>query len=295
MRYDSAMNRGAFLFGAVAVTASAGVAKEGDREIPVELRGGRFFAVPRTVDGKTFACWLDTDGSGFIFDGTVNGFHLPVQKNSGKPRAPLPAFGTPSIPPLATAHDLPVFERGPAEMSDPILQGFEAQLGSTWFQGRTWRFDWPSSRCTMLSRTLAAADANVPLQIEGGYTRIQVTVASEPLTMTFDIAASLAPNAPRAGTPVVATTFVTRALFDRWRSAHPSWHVRRSIGAAPGIDEIIVPEMHAGTVTLRNVACTTRPGDDVFEGDGISGKLGANAFATCVAILDYRTSRLRLC
>lgn len=289
MRYDSEMNRGAFLFGALATMA---VAPAGDREIPVELRGGRFFAVPRVADGRVFACWLDTDGGGFVFDSAVSAFALSSSKVDGKQRATLPVFGSPAIPPLSTAKDLGVFERSAQDRADPILQGFDAQLGRTWFDGRTWRFDWPNQRVTMLASTLSAAESNVPVQIDRGYARIPVSVAGETLTMAFDIAASVA---LKPDMRVSATTFVPQAILDRWRRTHPQWAIARNVGAVPGIDRIVVPEMRAGSVTLRNVACTTRPGDDVFEGDDVRGKLGANAFSNCVVVLDYRTSRLRLC
>ncbi len=284
------MRRREFIAGVTAAGLLA-AAPSKDIEIPVELRGGRFFAVPRVRDGRLFACWLDTDGDGFIFDATVEAFHLPVRKTDGKRRAGLPAFASPSIPPLTTPADLPIFEREPRDREDPILQGFDAQLGVTWFQGRTWRFDFPHARCTMLGSPLAAGDANVPLQIENGYTRIPVTVAGESLTMSLDIAASFATEPHVA----VATTFIPQALLDRWRKTHPEWTATRNVGVVPGIDRITVPEMRAGSVTLRNVTCTTRPGDDVFGGPGLNGKLGANAFADCTVVLDYRTSRLRLC
>ncbi len=289
MRYDSMMNRGAFLFGVLAVVAAAPAA---DVEIPAELRGGRFFAVPHVSDGRVFACWLDTDGNGFVFDSAVETFGLTAHKVDGKRRAMLPSLLPSSFPPLSTARDLPVFERGAQERADPILQGFDAQLGRTWFQGRTWQFDWPRGRCTMLAGTLDASNANVPITIENGVPRIPVAVAGENLTMTFDIAASVAMN---SNTAVRATTFVPQALLDRWHRTHPDWRFARNVGVPQGIDRIVVPEMRAGSVVLRNVECTTRPGDDVFEGEDVNGKLGANAFAGCVAILDYRTSRLKLC
>ncbi len=290
MRYDSSMNRGAFLFGALAAVAAVPAAA--DVEIPVQVRGGRFFAVPHVSDGRVFACWLDTDGSGFIFDSAVETFGLAAHKVEGKRRASLPSLVPASFPPLSTANDLPVFERLGQERADPILAGFDAQLGTTWFQGRTWRFDWPRGRCTMLGGTLAASDANVPVTIEGGIPRIPVTIAGENLTMTLDIAASVAMK-PYA--TVEATTFVPQAVVDRWHRAHPDWTFARNVGEPTGIDRIVVPELHAGSVTLRNVVCTTRPGDDVFEGEDANGKLGASAFAGCVVVLDYRTARLQLC
>jgi hypothetical protein len=288
MRYDSRMNRGAFLFGALALAAVT----TADRDIPAELRGGRFFALPRVRNGKIFECWLDTDGGGFVFDSAVDEFHLAVTVSGGKRRASLPVFGSPSIPSLTSAADLPVFERSAQDRADPILADFDAQLGRTWFEGRTWRFDWPHARCAMLAGTLAASDANVPLHLERGSPRIPVLAGGETLDMSLDIAASVA---VKPGPSVVATTFVPNSLFKRWHAEHPDWTVERDVGAVPGIDRITVPQMQTGAVTLRNIACTTRPGDDVFEGDDVAGKLGANAFSECIVTLDYRTARLRVC
>lgn len=291
LRYDVVVNRSGFLTG-LGAAALVGAAPFADVDLPVELRGGRFFAVPRTVDGKTFACWLDTDGAGFIFDSAVEAFHLTTRDVAGKRRAALPRLATASFPPLSTASDLPVFERSAQDRVDPILAGFDAQLGRTWFEGRTWRFDWPRGRCTLLADSLSSGDGNVPLRLEDGYTRIPVTVDGETLIMSFDIAASVAMKPDRA---VHATTFVRHAQVERWHTSHPDWTLERNIGVEPGIDRIVVPAMEAGTVTLHDVSCTTRPSDDVFEGEYIDGKLGANAYAGCVVTLDYRTSRLHLC
>ncbi|MBV8583615.1 MAG: hypothetical protein JO241_06430, partial [Candidatus Eremiobacteraeota bacterium] len=73
----AAMKRGAFL-GLAGSLPLMGIVTQSAREIalPVELRGGRFFAVPKLVDGRDFACWLDTDGSGFIFADSVARFAL---------------------------------------------------------------------------------------------------------------------------------------------------------------------------------------------------------------------------
>jgi hypothetical protein len=102
------MKRLSFLAGAVALPL-LGLASSGDVLIPVEIRGGRFFAVPRASDGQIFRCWLDTDGSGFVFDSAVERFQLRNDTVNGMRVAALPNFMPgQGIPPLRAGSALPV-------------------------------------------------------------------------------------------------------------------------------------------------------------------------------------------
>jgi hypothetical protein len=111
--------------------------------------------------------------------------------------------------------------------------------------------------------------------------------------MSFDIAASISSAAQNASR-VIATSFVRRDVFERWRSEHPQWRVDRGVSTIAGVDAITVPEVRAGEVRLTDVAFTTRPGDDVFDGSGVAGKLGANAYAGRIVTIDYPNARLRI-
>lgn len=267
-------------------------------EIPVELRGGRFFAVPEALDGTVFTCWLDTNGSGFIFDSAVTTFGLPFVRRDDKRHAVLPPFRAGhSIPPIVSGNgELPVFERTDADKRDPILRGFDAQLGLNWFANRVWRLDYPGHAMQVLASPLESKDTTVEVLLESGYPRIVVTVADEDLTMAFDTAASIAYGASwrESGPEVQATSFVPRVTFERWHALHPSWKVSRDVGMAPGFDRIVVPQLRIGSFETGPVAFTTRPDDDVFADDPVAAKLGANAYADCVVTLDYPNRRLRL-
>ena len=263
-----------------------------DVAIPVELRGGRFFAIPRTRDGRTFACWLDTNGSGFVFDSAVERFRLSTAAMKGRRVAALPSFAdSANIPPLQGGNALPVFERGSEDKTDPILQGFEGQLGRSWFAGRVWLLDFRHARVTMLAHPLARTSRSIALEFERGSPYLGVRAADdrESLKMSFDIAASAAFAAG-----VRATSFVRRALFERWHRTHPGWKIERSVSTTPDVDLIVVPRVRVGTVSFANVAFTTRPHDDVFENTLVDGKLGANAYANAVVGIDYSAARLNL-
>ena len=263
--------------------------------LPVELRGGRFFAVPRLADGGSFSCWLDTDGSGFVFENAVRRLSLPTRSDGSRLLTKLPRFDpTHGVPPLVrTGGELPVFDPQNADAADPILQGFDAQLGGSWFADRVWRLDFGRAAMSLRLSALPAALANVPLAFDRVYPRTTVTVGGETLAMSLDIAASVALAGGNAAN-VSATSFVRRATFERWHAEHPQWPVARDISALPGVDSIVVPEVRAGAAVFTTVAFTTRPDDDVFEGGNLAGKLGANAYAGRSVTIDYPNARLRI-
>ena len=88
-----------------------------------------------------------------------------------------------------------------------------------------------------------------------------------------------------------ATSFATRALVTQWHEQHPSWRYIKNAGQQAGIDAIRVPEVSAGAVQFHDVWFTTRPDDDVFEGEREQLKLGPTAFGCCVLTVDYRRRR----
>ena len=279
----------------LALAPATGLLAASDIVIPVELRAGRLFAVPRTLDGRTFACWLDTDGGGFIFASAVKDFGLKTYSAEGATVAELPRFAEGrGIPPLVVGSALAVFTRSPADRADPILSGFDAQLGATWFARRAWRFDFRQGSLAMLAAPIPP-NAGVAIAVERGYPSLPVRIADDAgeVAMSFDTAASVAMRAPAHDGGVRATSFVRRETFDRWHADHRDWSVARDIGAEPGIDEIVVPIVRVGATIFSNVAFTTRPGDDVFENDVVKGKLGANAYAGCVVLVDYPNARIQ--
>lgn len=296
------MNRASFLTAAAAAPLAAGAlraaGRPGESAIPAELRGGRLFALPRTPGGKTFACWLDTSGGGFIFDWAVEAFGLDAgpAKDGGRSAA-LPAFDPAwSVPPPGGDGRLPVFDRSRADRHDPILQGFAAQLGATWFLDRTWRLDYAAGTLATGVPPLTAAETTAGISFDRVYPQVAARIGGETTIVAFDTAASIAYGAAYAagGAAVQATSFVTRDRFETWHERHPEWKVDFGVGNGSGFDRIVVDEVGLGTAVLRNVAFTTRPGDDVFQGEPTQVKLGANAYGDRIVVLDYPNGRLKL-
>jgi hypothetical protein len=289
------MQRSSFLSLAATLPLLGATLPSDEIALPAELRGGRFFALPRVAAGGIFACWLDTDGSGFVFAHAVQRLTLPTRSDGTRSLARLPRFDpTHGVPPLVRdGGELPVFDPKDDDATDPILQGFDAQLGASWFADRVWRLDFARPAMSLRLTPLPAALANLPVAFDRLYPRTIVTIANDTLPMSVDIAASVAVATPN-GTNVVATSFVRRAMLERWHSEHPQWQVDRDVSTLRGVDRIVVPEVRAGNAVFTGIAFTTRPGDDVFDGSNLAGKLGANAYAGRIVTIDYPNARLRV-
>ncbi len=125
------------------------------------------------------------------------------------------------------------------------------------------------------------------------YPRLQVSVAGETMQMSLDTAATIALRpavaaALRDHQPAVrAASFVKHATAARWHRLHPGWRHIANAAQYAGAELILVPEVHAGSVRFRDVWFSTRPDDDVFEGDTVAGKLGPTAFGAQRLVIDY--------
>ncbi|HZV78520.1 MAG TPA: hypothetical protein VFF60_02785 [Candidatus Binatus sp.] len=244
-------------------------------ELPALFRGGRPFLRLTAGDGSHAIAWLDTNGSGFISNAFAQRMHLTISNG----RATLPTFSE-QLPPVGGDGTLPVIAVDP---SDAILAGVDIQLGSSWFAGRVWTIDYRNEKITWHEDGHSiTADAINPVKLHfpmPGYPSLPIVVEGELVEMMLDTAASLVERGS-----VVATSFITRERFTKWHNAHPEWTTRT---VAAGVDWIEVPEVRILTVPMGTVSFTTRPGDDVFQGEHIAGKAGSNAWAFRVLMLDY--------
>jgi hypothetical protein len=276
------MRRAPFIAGltcaalAPALSRAAGTPPPADVELPGFFKGGRPFLRLTLNDGSHAIAWLDTDGSGFISKALVARQHLNVVGG----RAPLPAF-VDQLPPIGGDGALAVIDPDP---KDAILAGIDLQLGGSWFAGRVWTIDYRNDQILWHPDNHAvASDAVNPVKLHftsGSYPTLPVVVEGELIEMALDTAASVV---ERTGT-VAATSFVTHDRMAKWRAAHPDWSFHN---ISPGVDRLDIPEVRVFGVPLGGVSFTTRPGDDVFAGETLAGKLGSNAWAFRILILDY--------
>jgi hypothetical protein len=276
--------------------------------IPATFVGHRAFATPVAVsDHRRLRFWIDSDGSGFIFDDVARHYAaMTGTVHNGSAQARLPRFARYATIPALTARGgtLSVLHR--AEVAqDPIFAGLDGQLGASWLQRRVWTFDYPRStlhwRCDG-TEPYHPKDSEIPLsfsvnesgELVGGvqYPQMQIVIDGEPLLASLDTAATVALSRRavetlRGSEPVEATSFVTHALVAQWHERHPSWAYVGNAGEQRGITAILVPLVLAGPVRFTDVWFTTRPDDDVFQGERETIKLGPTAFDCCVLTIDY--------
>ena len=298
---------------AMLIPPRAGALACGIMTIPSLFVQQRAFATPvAAADHDTLRFWLDSDGSGFIFDDVARKYGtLSDSEKSAHARSRLPLFtSSTSIPPLlANGGTLGVLSRSDVS-GDPIFAGLVGQLGASWLQKRVWTFDYERSRLLWRcngTEPMHQADEEIALSFQTDasgrlmdglqYPQLTVSVDGVSYLASLDTAATVALSQsgllalPKGGA-VRATSFVTHALASRWHAAHPRWHYLQQAGQTRGIAAIRVPAIEAGPVRFHDVWFTTRPGDDVFEGEKEGVKLGPSAFGCCVLTIDYPRRRV---
>jgi hypothetical protein len=185
---------------------------------------------------------------------------------------------------------LPIFRPDP---SDPIFEGIDAQVGATWFQGRIVCMEYSHARLSVLQSVPADAGSLGRATMSGSkFKVVQVGIAGTSYAMNFDTAATIALNEQTltalhdGWAPVRATSFLRSDVMKRLHETHPRWpYVARA--GADGIAMLRVPRVTIGTFIAQNVWFSTRPGDDVFEGETVAGKIGPTAFSQSSVTLDY--------
>lgn len=250
--------------------------------LPSAVSNGRFFYTPE-VRGAHVRIWLDTDGDGFITGETAKRLHLQVDGQ----RARFPSVSG-LVPPVAMGGLLPVFD---PDASDRIFEGIDAQFGVTWFTGRIVRLDYRRKNLALLDAVPADAGRLGHAAIAAPHS-VVVTVNGERIPMALDTAATVVLDAAATARmhdtwgAVRAASFLRSDVFAKWHAAHPQWPYVANGGPA-GVALLCVPNVGVGSFQAKNVWFSTRPNDDVFEGESVVGKIGPTAYPNAVLTLDY--------
>ncbi|MEL6216079.1 MAG: hypothetical protein AAFQ99_10435, partial [Pseudomonadota bacterium] len=190
-------------------------------------------------------------------------------------------------------------------------------LGSRWFAGRVWVFDYTA-------KTLALADSSSPYAAwimtplgfrsdqlgsrDLNFPRISIEVSGESLEMLLDTGATALvteESAPvlkaRAGERV-GTSYIVRSVFERWQSRNPNWRVIAAGDAVLGrpMPMIEVPEIAISGVRFGPVWFTQRPDANFREwmsqmtDKTLDGAIGGSALRHLRFVLDYPAGEMYL-
>lgn len=263
-------------------------------ELPSAFSGDRAFVMPRVANStRRLTLWVDSDGSGFLRSGVVNALHL---QSGAMKTAYLPQLDQPEFPPVTGNRGaLPVLDDSDVA-NDPIFAGIDGQLGWTWLHDRIWTIDYTGHHIFWDHAAPEFSGASrVPLVFDRAhrYPQINITIDGKTYRAALDTAATVALSERSAaslndGMPQVrAASFIPKRTLDMWHAAHPEWNYIADAGFSRGVSLIRVPEVAAARVVFRNVWFSTRPDDDVFQGDTVDAKLGPTAFGKCAVTIDY--------
>lgn len=287
--------------------------------IPADFDENRVLVRPVTAAGDTLVFYTDTGGG-------MNMLYAPAADRLGVEGIPVvlgtdtmltaawPAWrqgaGIPA--PRDTAGPsggrLVIMPFGPeaARIQDSTDAGF---LGRLWFADRVWTFDYPGRRL-LLGSPVSARHAEPARRVALGFQldsaghrtthfpRIQVEIDGDALDLLLDTGATT--NLTDSALAVIgdsrparrASSFISSAVFDRWRAGNPHWRViERATGA--GADLIEVPRV---TIAGYDVGPVWFERRDVgtFEDymsrwmdQPIVGALGGNALRFFRLTIDY--------
>jgi hypothetical protein len=311
----------AFLFAAMLPAAAA---QPTPQVLSTVYEAGHFFATPETASGQKFRLVVDTGGGGtngmyWITAATAKRLHLKVRPcKIGDDSAKVvdvppykPGRGLP--PPSGRCGNTALVQDVPAGYSRKSHDDGQFS-GSYLYAKGTWTFDYPGQQLTLQGNawhpepTARSTSLGFQRDDQGhatfGYARITIRVDGQPLDMLLDTGATAHPTPAgkkASGTPTVdglgVTSYITASVFNRWRKAHPDWHVVRDgddlFGPEHPMPIIEVPEVEIAGWSVGPVWFTERP-DPAFHDmmsslmdKRIEGAVGGNVFRHFVMTIDY--------
>jgi hypothetical protein len=255
--------------------------------IPTLYDEHRFVATPVTENGAKLVLFTDSAGGLFLFDDSVERLKLrtltplpgsdPV-KVSG---AFLPSFKSDALIPTPLGTDSGRLFVASRKHDDFLHSNQDGMLGQQWFAGRVWTFDYPGRRLLWrapgdLPKHDVKNEVKLAFQTSGSgrrlanFARIPAEIDGETIDFLFDTGATnilseevlkqIGDDRPANR----ATSFLTRSMFEKWRSKHPEWRALDNIKTLSGSAMIEVPRVTIGGFTVGPVWFTVQS-DSAFH------------------------------
>ena len=232
---------------------------------------------------------------------------VPPDREGGAPMQ-LVAF-----PPLLERGGVPrphvePFLKGGLLVVPDIQMGGDGFLGSRWFAGRVWEFDYVAKTLKVFAKAEVADRSHAaPLAFRAGadgqrdldFPRITVTIDGEAIDMLLDTGATaiVTPaSTARFDRPVgtfIGTGFITKSTFDGWVARHPDWPVLEAAAGPSMASMIEVPSVEIAGLKSGPVWFTQRPDTNLRDfmssmmDKPVEGALGGSALRGFRMTIDY--------
>lgn len=296
------------LFPLVLLTCGQAVAQT----LPTRFEHERVFLEALAPDGERIVFYTDTGGGYNAIARSIAEQYSLMPK--GTTVFENGEYGLVAFPPFAEAAGIPPpapdawLEGNLVVVPDGQLEasGF---LGSRWFAGRIWEFDYGRKTLVRIEALESTTLKEVPLgfrhDVNGkrdlNFPRINVVVDGQPLSMLLDTGATA--ELTESSGPVygltagtrVGTSYITRSIFESWRTNHPNWRVIEEADVVTGqaFPMIEVPSVEVAGITVGPVWFSQRP-DDTFRkwmsrmtDRPIEGAIGGSMLKYLCMVIDY--------
>lgn len=290
------------------------------QELPARFEHDRVFLEATAPDGRPVRLYTDT-GGGFnaIAASVAERYSLEPagQYESDEGKGELVAFP-----------EFLVDAGIPRPLQDPWMKGnlvlvpddvLETQgfLGTRWFAGRVWQFDYGRKTLRRLdsfepTARYATSALGFKHDTDGkrslNFPRLTVTIDGQPLEVLLDTGATgelTERSAAVYGFPAgsrIAASYVTESNFKRWQSRHPDWRVVEQAEAVTGtaFPMIEVPVVDIGGVSVGPVWFSQRPDSQFSEWMSqmmdrrIDGAIGGSALKYLEIVIDYPNAKAHI-
>jgi hypothetical protein len=238
--------------------------------IPTRYDADRFFAKAIIPRGDTAVFFLDTGSGSFVWDAFIPWFELKVDTIVNARGARLAVTDFPhfradgSLPPIIVPSPLgtrmqvlPVDYHAPNNFVAWIARTTQGQLGSSWFGGRVWTFDYPGRRLLLHQSAPVpsplAHQTSLYFATDSAGRRLAQTplvdmvVDGDTISMLFDSGATIWLSADAlakvgdGGPSERSSTHMANWVYTKLHTRHPDWPVIEHADLWSGLSLFRVP------------------------------------------------------
>ena len=277
--------------------------------LPAKMEHHRFFVEAQAPNGQVLRLFTDSGGGMNFTTSGADKLGIDYVDPAGETQEPVG-----NVPwPQYTGAWIPPPKSVPAGWTVPILvpppgMQFDGMLGSPWFGGRTWEWDYRAGTLRLLpDGALPKAEPAhvVKLGFQRGddgrhtthFARIPARVDGEDLQFLFDTGATFRLDEAAAaalGDAAVrerAGNFITTTVMQGWRERHPDWQYLDK--GDSGMAMIRVPDVEVAGYRTGPAWFSARPDKAFHEymaqwmDRPVDGALGGEAFRDFRITVDY--------